>query len=376
MDGLEELNVIEEIARQVIFDIQPYVPGKPIEEVERELGIKGVIKMASNENPFGPSPRAVKAMGEALGKVSLYPDGNCFYLKEALSKKLGVEVENLVLGNGSDEILKLLAEAFLNPGDEVIIAQPSFSEYTFVAKIMGARCVYVPLKDFTHDLEAMAQAVTPRTKMVFICNPNNPTGTINTREGLDNFLKYLDPRVLVVFDEAYYEYVEHPGYPESLEYVAEAQNAITLRTFSKIYGIAGQRIGYGVAKPNLVTALNRVREPFNVNLLAQVGALAALSDREHVEKSRAGNREGKEYLYRWLEEKGLFYVPTQANFIFLQVGHDSQEVFKEMLARGVIVRTGDIFGHPDYLRVTIGTPGENRRFTAALEEVMARLEKG
>ncbi|RQD73387.1 MAG: histidinol-phosphate transaminase [Candidatus Syntrophonatronum acetioxidans] len=362
--------MIEDIARQIIFDIKPYVPGKPIEEVERELGITNIIKMASNENPFGPSPRAVEAMRETLPKISLYPDGNCFYLREALAEKIGVEMDNIIVGNGSDEILKLLAETFLNPEDEIVIARPSFSEYEFVGKIMGASCVFVPLKDFTHDLKAMGEAVTEKTKMIFICNPNNPTGTIVTREDLEEFLKKLDPKVLVVFDEAYYEYVDHEDYPETLEYVGEEQNVITLRTFSKIYGIAGQRIGYGVAKPRVISALNRVREPFNVNMLAQVGALAALKDEEHVKRSLEGNREGKEYLYRWFEDKGFFYVPTQSNFIFLKVGVDSQELFQKMLQEGVIVRTGDIFGHPDYIRVTIGTMEENKRFTRTLEKVL------
>lgn len=365
--------MIENIARQVIFDIKPYVPGKPVEEVERELGITNIIKMASNENPFGPSPKALEAMKRALPKVSLYPDGNCFYLREALAEKLGVEMESIIVGNGSDEILKLLAETFLNPGDEIIIAQPSFSEYEFVGKIMGATCVFVPLKDFTHDLEAMGKAVTEKTKMIFICNPNNPTGTIVKKGEMEEFLKKLDPGVLVVFDEAYYEYVEQEDYPETLEYVGEEQNVITLRTFSKIYGIAGQRIGYGVAKPRAISAINRVREPFNVNMLAQIGALAALEDEDHVKRSREGNKEGKEYLYRWFQGKGLYYVPTQANFIFLKVGVDSQDLFQRMLKEGVIVRTGDIFGHPDFIRVTVGTMEENRRFTSTLEKVLKEM---
>ncbi len=366
--------MIEDIARKTIFDIKPYVPGKPVEEVERELGIKNIIKMASNENPFGPSPKAIEAMKGALERISLYPDGNCFYLKEALAEKICVELDNIIVGNGSDEILKLIAEAFLDPGDEIVIAQPSFSEYEFVGKIMGANCVFVPLKDFTHDLEAMGRAVNERTKIVFICNPNNPTGTIVTKSQVDEFLKQLDPRVLVVFDEAYYEYVDHRGYPESLEYVGEKQNVITLRTFSKVYGIAGQRIGYGVAKPEIISVVNRVREPFNVNTLAQVGALAALEDDQHLKRSFQGNLEGKEYLTRWFEEKGLYHVPTQANFIFLQVGVDCQQVFKKMLGEGVIVRTGDIFGHPDFIRVTIGTMEENERFTRTLEKVLSSLK--
>ncbi|PKM82818.1 MAG: histidinol-phosphate transaminase [Firmicutes bacterium HGW-Firmicutes-13] len=367
--------MIDVIARKIIFDIKPYVPGKPIEEVERELGIKDIIKMASNENPFGPSPKALEAMKEALPKIHLYPDGNCFYLREALALKLGVEIDNLIVGNGSDEILKLLAETFLEPGDEIIIAQPSFSEYEFVGKIMGAACIFVPLKDFTHDLEAMCRAVTDKTKMVFICNPNNPTGTIVKKAEVEAFLKDLEPQVLVVFDEAYYEYVTDEQYPESLDYVGEGQNVITLRTFSKIYGIAGQRIGYGIAKPRLISALNRVREPFNVNTLAQVGALAALGDDGHVAKSRRGNTEGYEYLTGWFKEKGLFFVSSQANFIFLEVKVDSQKLFREMLKEGIIVRTGDIFDYPQFIRVTIGTMEENKRFTKTLEKVLSKLKE-
>lgn len=365
--------MIEDITRKAIYEIKPYIPGKPIEEVERELGIKNVIKMASNENPFGPSPKALEAMQKALPKIHLYPDGDCFYLREALALKLCLELDNVIVGNGSDEILKLLGEAFLEPGEEIIIAQPSFSEYEFVGRMMGATCVFVPLKNFTHDLVAMFKAVTDKTKIVFICNPNNPTGTIVKKAEVDAFLRDLDPRVLVVFDEAYYEYVTDEEYPESLEYVGEGQNVITLRTFSKIYGIAGQRIGYGAAKPSIISALNRVKEPFNVNTLGQAGALAALGDEGHVSKSCRGNIEGYQYLTGWFKEKGFFYVPSQANFIFLEVGVDSRQLFNEMLKEGVIVRTGDIFGYPQFIRVTVGTMEENRRFTQTLERVLSKF---
>lgn len=359
-----------ELHRPQIMAIKPYVPGKPIEEVERELGISDVIKLASNENPLGPSPLAVEAMKNVLDKVNQYPDGNCFYLKQALAGFWSVTPAHLVVGNGSDEIIKLIAEAFLEEGDEAIMGHPSFSEYDFAVKIMGGRSVFVPLKNDTHDLEAMAQAITERTKLVFVCNPNNPTGTIVKKADVDRLLSVLPDHVIAIMDEAYYEYVADSDYPDSLEYVRANKNVIVLRTFSKIYGLAGLRIGYGVARPELVNLIMRVREPFNVNLPAQAAAIAALKDSEHVERSRRANDEGKNYLYQEFERMGLAYTPTETNFIWLVIRADCQKVFSKLLRRGVIVRTGDIFGAPDVIRVTIGTMEQNRRFIANLEEVL------
>lgn len=358
--------------REAILEIKPYVPGKPIEEVQRELGIKDVIKLASNENPLGPSPDAVMALREAVEKVYLYPDGNCYYLKEALAAKLGVSPEQLIIGNGTDEILVMLAEAFVDPGEEIIVADPTFSEYEFAAQVMGGRAVKVPCRDFRHDLEAMAAALTPRTRLIFVCNPNNPTGTIVERQELDDFLAKVPSHVLVVLDEAYNEYVTSPAYPDTLAYVrAGRPNIIVLRTFSKIYGLAGLRVGYGVSHPEIIRALNRVREPFNVNFLAQVAAMAALKDEYHVAKSQEVNTEGKEFLYQQFQALGLNYVPTEANFIFVDIGRDSREVFASLLRKGVIVRTGDIFGYPTFLRITIGTRRQNQRLIEALREVLA-----
>ncbi|NMC28405.1 MAG: histidinol-phosphate transaminase [Syntrophomonadaceae bacterium] len=361
-------------ARPEIFSLKPYVPGKPIEEVRRELGIKDIIKLASNENPLGTSPKAREAISEALGQMHHYPDANCFELKKRLAEVHKISESSIVVGNGSDEILMLLAMAFLSSGDGIIYAKPSFAEYEFTARIMGAECVEIPLKDFTHDLEKILTAVTPRTKMVFICNPNNPTGTIVDAGAMQSFMDRISEDVLVVFDEAYQEYVENPNFLSGLKYVKADRNAIVLRTFSKIYGLAGLRIGYGFTTPEIAQALEMITEPFNVNLLAQVGALAAIDDIRHVEESRRVNSQGKEYLYEMFNEMGLAYVPTESNFIFLDSGRDCQAVFKALLRLGIIVRTGDTFGYPTFIRVTVGTRQENERFINGLKKVLAEQE--
>ncbi|MGB9792320.1 MAG: histidinol-phosphate transaminase [Thermacetogeniaceae bacterium] len=359
---------VEELGRKVIFSIKPYVPGKPVEEVQRELGIVDVVKLASNENPLGPSPQAIEAMKEALNRVNCYPDSNCYYLKKDLALHLGCSEDNLIFGNGSDELLKLIAEAFLNPGEEVIVGKPTFSEYEFVAKVMDAKTVEVPLKDdFTFDLEGMLRKVNARTKVIFLCNPNNPTGTIITSQELLEFIDRLPDDVIVVLDEAYYEYVTDPLYPDSLELVKKGKNVIVLRTFSKIYGLAGLRIGYGIAKPEIISMIHRVREPFNVNLLAQEAARASIKDKNHLMNSKKLVEMGREYLYKAFDRLGLKYIPTQTNFIFLDVKCDSVALFNSLLKKGVIVRTGDIFGYPTYIRVTIGTQEQNERFIKCLE---------
>lgn len=360
--------------RQALAGIKPYVPGKPIEEVERELGISNVIKLASNENPLGPSPDAVVAIREIGEKVYLYPDGACHYLRQAVADHLRLTPAHLIIGNGSDEILKLIAEAYLEPDDEIIMADPSFSEYEFVARVMGAGVVKVPTRDFRHDLEAMAGKITERTKLIFVCNPNNPTGTIVSRQEVEAFLSKVPPGVVVIFDEAYHEYVSDAGYPASLEYIENGRsNVIVLRTFSKIYGLAGLRVGYGVAVPEVIAWINRAREPFNVNIVAQAAALAALKDQLHVDHSRRVNEEGKSYLYGRFDEMGLSYVPTEANFILVNVRADSRQVFREMLQEGVIIRTGDIFGLDQWIRVTIGTRRQNQRFADTLDRVLSKL---
>jgi histidinol-phosphate aminotransferase len=363
-------NFIKDRARQEIFNINPYVPGKPIEEVKRELGLKDIIKLASNENPLGSSPKAVKTIKKSLDELHLYPDSNCYYLKEKLASVTGIKKEGILIGNGSDELLKLVAETFLNRGDEVIFADPSFSEYEFTAKIMGAECKSIPLVDFKHDLEAMLAAVTEKTKIIFICNPNNPTGTIVDADEMDEFMAQVPEDILVIIDEAYVEYVENSGFPRSLDYINQGKNVIVMRTFSKIYGLAALRIGYGLTTVDIAQAVERVMEPFNVNMLAQKGAAAGLDDFEHVEESKKVNSLGKQFLYGEFNKMGLIYVETEANFIFVDVQKDCQEVFKKLLQKGIIVRTGDIFGYSTYIRVTIGSKDENIRFINGLKTIL------
>jgi histidinol-phosphate aminotransferase len=359
--------------RRCLESITPYVPGKPIEEVERELGLSNVVKMASNENPLGPSPLAMEAIKDYLQKINYYPDGNSYYLKRSLAAKLGLKEENIVLGNGADELIVLLGAAYLNPGDEIIMAQPSFSEYDFSARLMNAVPIYVPCKDFYHDLEAMAAAITGKTKIVYICNPNNPTGTIVNKDELEGFLEKVPAEVLIVMDEAYREFVDDSTYPDSLELIKRSSNALILRTFSKIYGLAGLRVGYGLAPVQIIADLNTVREPFNVNSLSQVAARAALEDEEHLLKVRKNNSAGKEYLSGELKRMGLYHVPTQANFFFVDVGVDSKELFQRLLRKGIIVRTGDIFGYPQFIRVSIAHEEGNRHFIKALEETLQEM---
>ncbi len=359
------LHVGENISRLI-----PYQPGKPIEEVKRELGLTEVTKLASNENPLGPSPKAVQAMRDVAEKVYLYPDGACYELRQAVASHLNLPEDHLIFGNGSDEIIHYLGVTYLQPGDEVIQADPSFVRYEAAAILNDAPCIKVPLKHWTHDLEAMADQITERTRLIFIANPNNPTGTIVTHREVETLLNRLPARVLLALDEAYFEYVENPDYPRGVEFVQEGRNVILLRTFSKAYGLAGLRLGYGIARPEIVGHLDQVREPFNVNLIAQAAGVAAIADQEHVERSRQVNAAGKRMLYGAFEALGMEYAPTEGNFIWVDVGRNSREVFNALLKRGVIVRTGDIFGAPTHLRVTIGTQSQNETFLNALEEVL------
>lgn len=361
---------IKKRARNEIFGLKPYVPGKPIEEVQRELGIGNIIKLASNENPLGPSPMGRQAVARLLEQLHFYPDANCFYLKQKLAASYNHDISGILVGNGSDELLKLLAETFLNPADQIVYGQPSFSEYEFTATIMGAKSIKVPLLDFKHDLKAMLAAITPQTKIVYICNPNNPTGTMLTEAEIDAFMAQIPDDVLVVFDEAYNEYVQNPAYGSGLKFVRAGRPAVVLRTFSKIYGLAALRIGYALTTPDIAAAVEMVTEPFNVNMPAQVGAAAALDDKEHLQKSREVNQEGKRYLYKEFEKMRLFYVPTEANFIFVDTGKDCQEVFAKLLREGIIIRSGDIFGYPTFIRVTVGNQEENMRFIGGLKKVL------
>ena len=357
---------------EYIRSLVPYEPGKPIEEVEREFGIANSVKLASNENPLGPSPKALAAVRAKLDQLNLYPDGDCFYLKQGLSKKLGVAPENLIFGNGSNEIIELAARTFMRPGDEAVMAEQAFVVYQLIVQAVGGKGVAVPLKNCTHDLAALAAAVSARTRVVFLANPNNPTGTIYRRSEWEAFLGGVSRDVLLIVDEAYFEYVQDPDYPDSLRYHSQDRSILTLRTFSKLYGLAGLRIGYGVASKEVIGLMQRVRQPFNVNAPAQWAALAALDDLDHVKRSLDVNRQGLDYLQREFQRLGLEFVPSQANFILVRVGK-GQEIFKRLLAEAVIVRPTTGYRFPEHVRVTVGTMEENRKFIDALEKILRSL---
>ncbi len=351
-----------------IEELVPYPPGRPIEEVERELGLRPV-KLASNENPLGPSPRAVEAIKRALAGLNRYPDGSCFYLRRKLAERLGVAEDMLIFGNGSNEIIELLVRVFVREGDQVIMADPSFAVYPLVVRAQGGVPVRVGLdENLRISLKAMADAVTERTRLVFIANPNNPTGTIVRKDEVEWFLNGLPEGVVVCLDEAYYEYVQDEGFPRSLDYVREGREVVVLRTFSKIHGLAGLRIGYAIAHPQIVDYLNRVRQPFNVNSLAQIGAVEALNDTDHIERSIENNIKGLAYLYREIEKLGYPFVKTEANFFLIKVG-DGEGFYRRLLEKGIIVRPMKGFGLAEYIRVTVGTEHENRAFINALREI-------
>lgn len=348
-----------------------YQPGRPIEEVARELGLPAdsILKVASNENPFGPSPLAIAAMQKAVPTVNLYPDGNAFYLKQKLATKLGVEPANLVLGNGSNEIIEFVGHALLGPGTDIVVSQYCFAIYPIVAKLFGANVITVPAKNYGHDLPAMLKAITPQTRIVFVANPNNPTGTLAPREEVIRFVNEVPDHVLLVMDEAYIEFLEDAVDLIPLVRLGTRENLILMRTFSKIYGLAGLRIGYGVANTELVAALEKIRQPFNANLMAQAAALAALDDEGHVRKTRQNNFAGLEFFTRALRRLDLEYVPSSANFILVRVG-EGQKVFEAMQRQGVITRPMGGYQLPEWIRISVGTPAENERSLAALKSAL------
>ena len=362
------MKTVEQIP-EYIRSLIPYEPGKPVEEVEREYGIVNSIKLASNENPLGPSPRAMAALRAKLDQLHLYPDGDCFYLKNGLAKKLGVAPDRLIFGNGSNEIIELAARTFLRAGDEAVMADQAFVVYQLIVQAVGGKSQRVPLRDYTHDLDAIADAVSAQTRMVFLANPNNPTGTIFRRPAWEKFLGKVSPDVLLIVDEAYFEYVEEADYPDSLKYHEPGRAMLTLRTFSKLYGLAGLRVGYGIGLPELIAMMQRVRQPFNVNAPAQWAALAALGDADHVEHSLTVNRQGRSFLQEEFKRLGLEFVPSHGNFILVRVGK-GQEIFKQLLSQGVIVRPMGGYRFPEHIRVTVGTPDENRKFIEALRKVI------
>ena len=359
--------------RKVLTQIQPYIPGKPISHVQRELGLTNVIKMASNENPLGCSPKATEAVRRWAENMALYPDGSCNELNEVLSLKLGIKQEQLLFGAGSDQIVEMIAQAYINPGDESIMPFPSFPRYETVTRIMDGNPIEIKLNsEYRLDLSAYTDSVTERTRVIWICNPNNPTGTIITSDEQRSFLEKVPSSILVVLDEAYYEYAKGEDYPESIKLLDEYPNIIILRTFSKAFGLAGLRVGYAISSPQIISSLNKVRAPFNVNTAAQVAALAAINDDEFLDLSVETNHLGKHYLYEAFDDLGLPYIPTHANFVMVNLNLNSQEIFDALLREGIIVRPGVPFMMPGWIRLTIGTPEENNSFIRALKKILKR----
>ncbi|NYE58643.1 histidinol-phosphate transaminase [Carboxydothermus ferrireducens] len=362
------------MVRKALENLKPYVPGKPVEEVERELGITNIDKLASNENLWGISPKVAAAIKEAVDKVNYYPDGGAFRLKEKIAAKYGVTPDNIILGNGSDELVMFLAMALIDPGDEAVMPVPSFPRYEPVVTMMNGIAREIPLKEHRLDLKTMAEAVNEKTRLVYLCNPNNPTGTYITKGELEEFLERVPEEVVVVLDEAYFEFARlFNDYPDGLNFFKKRPNTVVLRTFSKAYGLAGLRVGYGFAPENLAKAINSLRPPFNVNFLAQMAAVAALDDEEYVREVVKNTDEGKKFLYQEIIRMGLSYIPSAANFLMIKTGKPSALVFRELLKRGVIVRSGDIFGMDDWIRVTVGTPAQNARFINELKMVLEIL---
>lgn len=353
-----------------ILSLKPYVPGKPLEELERELGITDSIKLASNENPLGPSPKAIEAIESALKNLHRYPDGSGYCLVNALADHLNVSPLNIVLGNGSDEIIDMLTSALLQPGDEAIMPQPSFLMYDILVRCQGAKPVYSPLNSLAIDLEDMAARITPATRIVFLTNPMNPTGSIIKQSDFDRFLAKTPPEVVIIMDEAYIEFVRDASCVNGLQYAKTERAMVTMRTFSKAYGLAGLRIGYGVMPETIANILNRIRLPFNMNSLAQTAACAALADTEFLSRTIRLVHQELDFMYDALDKKGIRYFPTQANFFLIDVGKSADMVFEDMLKHGIIIRSMSSYGYPRYIRVNIGRHEENVRFLDALDKVL------
>lgn len=361
---------IDSYANRFVCDLVAYEPGKPIDETARELGLdpSKIVKVASNENPLGPSPMAKNAIRAAIDEAHIYPDGGGFRLRTAIAGSLGLERENVVIGNGSNEIIELLCHTFLNRQTELIAAEHAFVVYKLMATLFGAKYVEVADPDFIHDLDAMADAITENTRLVFIANPNNPTGTMVDQEAIDRFIKRLPEHVIAVFDEAYIEFPESA--PDTLRYVREGRNVCVLRTFSKLHGLAGLRVGYGLAPAHLADLLQKARQPFNVNAIAQSAALAALSDKEHIANTLKVNREGMAFYEKAFNERGLEFVQSHANFVLVKTG-EGDRVFKDMLKQGVIVRAMSGYKLPEWVRISIGTAAQNERCLEVLDSVLS-----
>lgn len=372
MNTTSHRTAIEELALPGVRGLRAYEPGKPVDELERELGLTNIIKLASNENPLGASQNVIDAITAELSTLSRYPDGNGFALKQVLADRHGVTTKQVTLGNGSNDILELLTRAFVSPENEVVFSQHAFAVYPIVTQAVGAKAVIVPAKQWGNDLDAILAAITNKTRIVFIANPNNPTGTCVGGDSLKEFVKRVPDHVLLVVDEAYFEYAQDlfPNYESAEQYLAESPNLIVTRTFSKAYGLAGLRMGYSLSSPEIADFLNRVRQPFNVNSLAMTAAITALSDTQHLTDTLVVNRDGIEQYHQACIELGLEWIPTAANFISINVKQNGRDVFEKLLQRGIIVRPVDNYGMPDFLRITIGSKEENRRCIEVLTEVL------
>ena len=353
-----------------ILSLKPYVAGKPLEELEREYGITNAIKLASNENPLGPSPKAMKAIRQAVADLHRYPNGGSYHLHESISKRFDVKSENIVLGNGSDDIIAMLARVLLQPGDEAVLPRPSFLFYEIMIRCSGAVPVEVPLKGTSINLDGMLECISPKTRLVFITNPHNPTGSLISKKALDNFVTALPADVVLVLDEAYIEFVRDQDCPNSIDYLDSGKIVVGLRTFSKAYGLAGLRIGFGLMPSSIADILNRVRQPFNVNSLAQDAAIAALEDESFLEETVKLVSDELDFIYAALDDLGMEYFKSQANFLLIKVGKDANEVFEDLLKQGVIVRSMTSYGYPDCIRVNVGLHDENVRFLEALGKVV------
>jgi len=363
----------DSLIRPSVAALTPYQPGKPVEDVQRELGLARVIKLASNEGPFGPFPAAAEAMARAAGDLNRYPDGGSFRLHEALAARHDVAFEEVCVGAGADGCIDMLSQALLDPGDEIVCGWPSFPSYVIYARKQGAETVLVPLREQRYDLDALLAAVTPRTKIVYVCQPNNPTGTMSTREELDAYFEQVPDHVLTVVDQAYFEYIDAPGYDDAIErYVKEGRRAVVLRTFSKIYGLAGLRVGYAVGPQRALAAMAKVRRPFDLTTPAQVAAVASLGDDVELARRRAVNAEGLARLGSILADHGLEPVPSVGNFVYVDTGGDANELFERLLREGIIVRPLGGFGSTSAIRISVGTPEELDELAAALGRVLAR----
>lgn len=366
---------IEVKERKALHNIHPYTPGKPIWELQNELGLTRVIKLASNENPLGPSPKALEAINRSIADINRYPDAITLNLRQVIATKYDMKPEQFIITNGGDELIKLVCEAYLEPGDEIIVLSPSFSEYEFGGHLMGASIISVPLgEQFTFDIDAIVNAVTERTKILCICSPNNPTGTYLSKSVLHHLLDFLPKHILVLFDSAYSQYATAADYTNGLEFVRDGYPIVVLQTFSKIFGLAGLRVGFGAASEKIIQHILKVKEPFNVNALAQSAAAAALNDEDHVSSSFLSNRQGREQLYQAFKRLGLPYTESMSNFILVELGKNAKSIYEQLLNKGIIVRYGGTWQLPNHIRISVGTSEENEVFIQELTEIMNRSE--